>query len=301
MTEKNSSKLVRDFIYLDRERMYSLYSQLFEGVVETMARSVTSGTGEDKKDHKLEETIFDASTKVQNVILFDHIYNMLEEKMTPDLMLVDVNTNIDEIKPDSIIKITGYARIEDYDYLLHILDSFNEIGSAAATITLKKDDTSKQVSKNQVDQYAKNNNLYLDKKFSESLTKLIDEIHGKTMEIVIPVASETLNADFKAFINKKHLRISQESLKDIYGFAPCMEWTMVGEVTDLSYRNPNTSLKDAGVISSLLGSLTDLTTSFSALTGERKTVRIAPIAIYIEHRLSAGATKSEGTNATHEI
>lgn len=293
MTGENSSKLVRNFIYLDRERMYSLYSQLFEGVVETMARSVTYGTGEDKKDRKLEETIFDASTKVQNVILFDHIYNMLEEKMTPDLMIVDVNTNIDDIKPDSIIKITGYARIEDYDYLLHILNSFNEIGSAVATITLKKDDTSKQVSKNEVDHYVKANNMFLDKKFSESLTTLIDEIHGKTMEIVIPVASDLLNADFKAFINKKHLRVSQESLKDIYGFAPCMEWTMVGEVTDLSYTNPNTSLNNAGVISNLLDSLAALTTAFSTLTGEKKTVRIAPIAIYIEHELSTDVSKSE--------
>ena len=286
MSVVNSSKLVRDFIYLDRERMYSIYSQLFEGVVETMARSITSGVEEEKKERRLEETIIEASTKVQNVVLFDHIYNMLEEKMSPDLMIVDSNTRTDEIKPDSIIKVTGYARIEDYAYLLHILTSFNDIGSALATIMLKNDDTGRQVSKNEIERYAKDNNMYLDKKYTDSIATLINEIYGKTMVVSIPITTEALNADFRALINEKYLRIAQESVKDIYGYVPCMKWTIVGEVTDLSYNNPNTSLNDTGMMPELFKNLAALTTSFSTLTGTRNAIRMAPIAIYVEHSLS---------------
>ena len=72
---------LRDFIYIDKNRMYSLYSQLFEGVVESLVRSVSYSTEEQKKDRKLEESIIDASVKVQNVVLFDHIYNTLEDKI----------------------------------------------------------------------------------------------------------------------------------------------------------------------------------------------------------------------------
>lgn len=295
MTEKDSSKLVRDFIYLDKERMYSLYSQLFEGVVETMARSISYGVEEGKKERKLEETIIDASTKVQNVILYDHIYNLLEEKMLPDLTIVDSNTSIDDIKPDSIVKITGYARVEDYGYLLHILSSFNEIGTSLATIMLKSNDTEKQISKGEIEKYAKANNLYFDKKYTDSLSKLIEEIHGKTMEVAIPVVTEALDVDFKAYINEKNLRISQESVKDIYGYTPCMKWTMVGEVTGLSYNSPNTSLKSAGVMSNMFGSLTSLTAAFSTLTGARKSVRMAPLAIYVEHNLSPDVSRNEDT------
>ena len=65
-----------------------------------------------------------------------------------------------------------------------------------------------------------------------------------------------------------------------------MKWTIVGEVTDLSYNNPNTSLNDTGMMPELFKNLAALTTSFSTLTGTRNAIRMAPIAIYVEHSLS---------------
>ena len=43
MSNENSTtnKVLRDFIYVNLERLYSVYSQVFEGVVDTIVRSVT--------------------------------------------------------------------------------------------------------------------------------------------------------------------------------------------------------------------------------------------------------------------
>lgn len=114
MPEINSTTILRDFIYIDKNRMYSLYSQVFEGVVESLAESITSSSQETKKEKKLEETIIDASVKIQNVVLYDHIYNTLEEKLQPKILVIDDTTIRDNIKPGTIIKITGYTTIEDY-------------------------------------------------------------------------------------------------------------------------------------------------------------------------------------------
>lgn len=302
MTENISNKVFRDFIYLDKERMYSLYSQLFEGVVESMAYSITYGTKDSKTEKKLEETIIDASTKVQNVILFDHIYNSLEEKMADDLINVYSDTRMEEILPDSMIKVTGFARIEDYEHLLHILSCFNDIGSSLATIALNNDNKGKTVSKNEIDNYRKANNLYLDKNYAESLIKIIDEVHGKSMEVTIPITTEHLDIDFRAFLPEEHLRISQQRIKDIYGYAPCMQWTIVGQVTNLSHQNLNTSLGKAGILSGLFASMESLNKVFLSLTGDRNTVRIAPIAIYVEHNTRDTKLQyAEALDATYEI
>ena len=133
---------LRDFIYIDKNRMYSLYSQLFEGVVESLVKSVSYSSEEQKTERKLEETIIDASVKVQNVVLFDHIYNTLEDKIASHLLVIDETTTKEDIKPTSIIKVTGYVTIEDYEHLSYLMDNFNDIGLALANIQLrsKKED-----------------------------------------------------------------------------------------------------------------------------------------------------------------
>lgn len=49
MNEQNSRETLKDFIYIDKERMYSLYSQLFKGVVESMVESVSYASKDAQK------------------------------------------------------------------------------------------------------------------------------------------------------------------------------------------------------------------------------------------------------------
>ena len=43
MNERSSNSVLRDFIYIDKDRLYSLYSQLFKGVAESMVEAFSSG------------------------------------------------------------------------------------------------------------------------------------------------------------------------------------------------------------------------------------------------------------------
>lgn len=54
MIGRDLNMALRDFIYIDKNRMYSLYSQLFEGVVESLVKSVSYSSEEQKTEKKLE-------------------------------------------------------------------------------------------------------------------------------------------------------------------------------------------------------------------------------------------------------
>ena len=284
MIERGLKMALRDFIYIDKNRMYSLYSQLFEGVVESLVRSVSYSNEEQKTERKLEETIIDASVKVQNVVLFDHIYNTLEEKMKHHLLIVDENTKREDIIPASIIKVSGYVTIEDYEHLSYLMENFNDFGLAIATIQLRSNDEHSKKTNNSIEQYAKSNGLYLDKKFTASIVKIIENFHGDSMEILIETGNENLDVGFKAFLEQDYLRLSPNTLRSLYGRKPCMKWTLVGEITDISYIQNEYQEKNKNLFSELFKSLDGIDHAFSTTNKDGcDIIRVAPIAVYIEH------------------
>lgn len=284
---------LRDFIYIDKNRMYSLYSQLFEGVVESLVQSVSYSSEDQKKDRKLEETIIDASVKIKNVLLFDHIYNSLEEKMMPHILVIDKTTTKDDIKPTSIIKVSGYVTIEDYEHLSYLMGNFNEIGLALANMQLRSQKEQGIQTNNSIEKYAKEKGLTLDKKFTSSIVTVIESFHGNSMEILVETDNDELNLCFKALLNQEFLRLPQNTLRNLYGYKPCMKWTMVGEVTYISHISERYQRKAKSVFSEMFKHLNDVDQSFSKTTQDLfNTVRVAPIAVYIEHENIA--TSPEG-------
>lgn len=292
---------LRNFIFIDKNKMYSFYSQIFEGVAESLVKSVFY-SNEDKNmtGKKLEETLIEASVKVQNVVLFDHIYNSLEAKMLPNILVIDDKTTREDIKPSSIIKVSGYVTIEDYEHLSYLMGNFNDIGLAVANMQMQSKDSSNKQSNNSIEKYAKENGLTLDKKFTASIVKIIENFHGDSMEIVIENENSTLDIGFKALLDPKYLRISPNELRILYGHKPCMKWTMVGEVTDISYMSDRHQERSKNAFSELFTHLNDVDHSFSKSTEEScDMIRISPIAVYIEHENITAVP--EGTAVNDQI
>lgn len=292
---------LRNFIFIDKNKMYSFYSQIFEGVAESLVKSVFY-SNEDKNmtGKKLEETLIEASVKVQNVVLFDHIYNSLEAKMLPNILVIDDKTTREDIKPSSIIKVSGYVTIEDYEHLSYLMGNFNDIGLAIANMQMQSKDNLNKQSNNSIEKYAKENGLTLDKKFTASIVKIIENFHGDSMEIVIENEESALDIGFKALLDPKYLRVSPNELRILYGHKPCMKWTMVGEVTDISYLSERHQGKSKNAFSELFMHLNDVDHSFSKSTEEScDMIRISPIAVYIEHESITAAP--EGTAVNNQI
>lgn len=221
---------------------------------------------------------------MQNVVLFDHIYNTLEDKMLSNILVIDESTTKDDIRHSSIIKVSGYATIEDYEHLSYLMDNFNDIGLALAYIQLQSMNRSSKQSNNSLEKFAKENGLTFDKKFTSSIVKIIENLHGNSMEIIIETGNNNLDVIFKALLNQEYLRLTPNVLRNLYGYKPCMKWTLVGEVTDISYMTNTYKSKNKSAFSDFFKHLNDVDNAFSkANDNSCNTVRVSPIAIYIEH------------------
>lgn len=76
-----------------------------------------------------------------------------------------------------------------------------------------------------------------------------------------------------------------------------MKWTMVGEVTDISYISETHQGKNKTMFSEMFKYLNDADHSFSQATEDsNETIRVAPIAVYIDHESITAAPESTAVN-----
>ncbi len=148
-----ASKTVRDFMYLDTDNLYSLYSQVFEGVVEEIVESFSnqdtdrSSSGSLKKavGDALDTEVVEASSQTKNRILHDHIYNRFEErvgKAVTQLKSLD-KENIDQISSAFLVKVRGKVEIEDYNRIRDFTQKFNQLTEAIAYAAISNDENVK--------------------------------------------------------------------------------------------------------------------------------------------------------------
>ena len=147
-----ASKLIRDFVYVDRERLYSLYSQVFGGVAELIVQSTLDNSTQTDSPSTmrrmlkptLENQVAESSLRTENTILLDDIYNRLEEKIqTIIIEPKDVNAEnyLEKLQNTFLIKVRGQAEIEDYDRAKQFTEKFNEICDTIAYASLFQTDT----------------------------------------------------------------------------------------------------------------------------------------------------------------
>ena len=155
-----SSRVVRDFIYLDIDRLNSLYSQVFEGVARSITESIVrheQRTEETKgtplSGRTLEEQMADASRQTRSKVLYDHMYNRLEAELQDAFEVppkLEVNPNLPEVEASDVegvdllegqnffenhelMRVTGYPVMLDYQELKQFTDYWEAIEQGMGT------------------------------------------------------------------------------------------------------------------------------------------------------------------------
>ena len=146
-----SGKLsIRDFIYLDAERLKSILSQIDEGLLEKVDKVAgSSGTGQLGAEASVPflakiggSGTYVASSQVSETrTLHDHIYNYVEKKLldADALFVLDEElTPVDwlndavrrEVSSTAFVLVRGRALINEFQYMKSYLGRFNEIAAA---------------------------------------------------------------------------------------------------------------------------------------------------------------------------
>lgn len=136
----SQNKTVRDFLYVDRDLVTSLYSQLFEGVAESIVETSVYGKSREHQQSGRpfagKEMATEVSEKTQTSrshVLYDHLYTRLESRLEDSLAELPQLSpqNLPQKLADrSIVQVTGTTTVADFKYLRTILKNWEAISDA---------------------------------------------------------------------------------------------------------------------------------------------------------------------------
>ena len=308
--------MIKNFIYLDEEKMYSLSSQLFEGVTEyVLNESVAeSEKSEDQKGPVgsgkiLGDILRQVDKHSEKKFLNDYSYTLFEEKLLEDNKVVNISCaedNLDSLSNGkSFIKITSRAIFNDINSIKNTLKNFNDIGKALAHITNFKEITAvkeqlekakanskdrNQKSKLQgqvksmtnINKLAKDSGLQQDQAYLDDLSLVLSYGFQDQLEVQMNLNDIIVSANLK----RSCLRENEELVIRKYSRQTEVEFTLLGIITqcqrdefeELEGKEDFDNIKEA--LMNLVSHLTNLESTF---TGRLKNeIIVDPIALYTE-------------------
>ena len=243
---------LRDFVYLDWERVRSLSAQLLGGVPQDATREsghdlgakgeVRGGipavlTGKGEGDYRY------FRTQNETRSLHHYVYTLFETRLRERGAVTEVDADFDfdrwtedGFRDGQFVRVTGLVRLMDYAWIsimMEALPGMMRAAQHAATIGLKQDRdegriTKKEFEAEQQDQQKQLSELKALK--LEKITELVRQLHGEAVRVkVVPDADKPANA-FVGSADLSSFHDSASSLAQKYGYGIDAGWSVLGQV-----------------------------------------------------------------------
>jgi len=310
--------VIKNFVYLDIEKLNSLSSQAFEGVTEYVL-SESSKESEDSESQKgpvgsgrvLGDILRKGERTSEKRFLNDYSYTLFEEKLVEDKLVSVLDPNnklgsIDEvIDGKSFLKVKAKVVFNDINSINDTLANFNKIGKALAHITnfqqisevkeqleKAKANTKDRNQRNKlqaqvkdmtnINKIAKEKGLQQDQVFLDDLALVLNYGFQDQLEIQMDVGG----FHFAANLKRDCLRENESLIIRKYSRQTEVEFVLFGVITQhQGSSDENTedkeeyeSIKEA--LMNLVSHLTDVESTFTGRLSNE--VIIDPIALYTE-------------------
>ncbi|TYB32381.1 MAG: hypothetical protein FXF49_11780 [Flexistipes sinusarabici] len=308
--------MIKNFIYLDEEKMYSLSSQLFKGVTEYVLNESSSEKGESEEQKGpvgsgriLGDILKNSERNTEKKFLNDYSYTIFEEKLLEDDMVLIVSGDKFEgskLSTDkSFIKITSKATFNDINSINKTLKNFNKIGKALAHITNFQEisevreqlEKAKQNTKDRnqksklqtqlksmtnINKLATESGLQQDQSFLDDLSLVLTYGFQDQLEVQM----DLVKSIFSANLNRSFLREPEELVIRKYSRKTEVEFTLFGIITqhqrekleELEEYEEYDSIKEA--LMNLVSHLSNVEATFTGRLSNE--IIIDPIALYTE-------------------
>jgi hypothetical protein len=148
------SLTLRDFLYVNEELVTSLYSQLFEGVAESIVDTYVHGKSHENETsgapfsgEAINKTVSEATRTTQSRVLYDHMYSQLEEELEPrikDPGGLTIGSYANALEDISLVRVTGDAMVADFSFLRTILKNWERIADAIVTARTMDDEDERE-------------------------------------------------------------------------------------------------------------------------------------------------------------
>lgn len=308
--------MIKNFIYLDEEKMYSLSSQLFEGVTEYVLNESSSeqGKSEEQKGpvgsgRVLGDILKNSERNTEKKFLNDYSYTIFEKKLLEEELVLIVSGDKAEesniCTDKSFIKITSKATFNDINSINNTLKNFNKIGKALAHITNFQEisavreqlEKAKQNTKDRnqksklqtqlksmtsINKLATESGLQQDQSFLDDLSLVLTYGFQDQLEVQM----DLVGSIFSANLNRSFLREPEELVIRKYSRKTEVEFTLFGIITqhqrekieELEEKKDYDSIKEA--LMNLVSHISNVEATFTGRLSNE--IIIDPIALYTE-------------------
>lgn len=253
---------IKSFIYLDDNKMYSLSSQVFEGITQYILNEDVSaiGEGQEQKGQLLSgrfmaDMMFQRNAKSEMRYLHDFAYNIFEAELVSRGLLFEAvkETGITDLRDKSFIKVKGKIVFEDYEKILNTLQHFNEICRAVGELSMQNEirslkESTTEMKKQTNDREKKNKISQIEKSTRKQIDRILIEqglmINEKDKDNVLIVMNfgyhdhyeirlsiDGCDTLYTAVINQENLKEKEQTLISKYSRHSEKEFTIVGIVT----------------------------------------------------------------------
>lgn len=311
--------MIKSFIYLDIHKMYSLSSQIFEGITEyvlnessTDSQETESQKGPVGSGKILADVIKNSSKSTEKKFLNDYSFTVFEDYLSREGKILDLSgPSLDieavkeSIKDFSFIKVKSRAIFNDVDKITELFTEFNTIGEALAHIgayeeikILKdqieelKGQTNNRNEKSRLEteyrrltnisKLAKDSGLYQDPRFMSDLALLTK--YGFSDQFEIQQAGGDMV--FTSCLKREFLREKEDLLVKKYSRKTEKEVVVFGVISQaFSAFEPEIDKKPdyRNMKTGLMGIVEHLTNIENSISGKQENeIVIDPIAAYFE-------------------
>jgi hypothetical protein len=261
---------IKSFIYLDSYKVYSISSQIFEGLTEYIIneKKSTESKSEEQKgpiaSGRLLGDIIASQDRIQEKkFLHDFSFNLFEDKLKEEnkILMLDennVNENIKDIGNYSFIKVTGKLVFKDIKLLIETIKSFNETGEALAYMASidEKKETEEKISEllkgtndreqrnkiktqakinTDIKKIAKDAGLTQDKVLLDKMAYLLEYGYKDLFEVYFPTIGDYL---FSAILKRENIIENEHLLIKKYSRKTEKDFTLFGMITQSDCRGP---------------------------------------------------------------
>ena len=312
--------MIKNFIYLDEEKMYSLSSQIFEGITEYVLKESSTDNQESESQkgpvgsgRVLADVIISSSKATEKKFFHDYSFTLFENHLLEQGRVLDLtqsSLSLDELKASisdfSFIKVKAKSIFNDVNKITELFREFNTIGEALAhmgaferinelnaELALLKQQTPDRNKKSRLEAehkkltnlkaLAKENSLYQDQKFLDNLGLLTKYGFSDQFEITQSIGDVL----FTSCLKRDYLRESEDLLVKKYSRKTEKEVVILGMISQAfsGYEaEPDEEGEDySNMKAAILNLVEHLTNIENSISGKQENeVVIDPIAVYFE-------------------
>lgn len=308
---------IKSFVYLDEYKMYSISSQLFEGLTEYVLNGKKESLSESEQQKGrfasgmvMGDILIQEKNSSEKRFLHDYAFNLFEKELEDRDKLYTVSTNdrIENLKDKKIVRVKGKIVFNDYTALIETFLEFNSLGESLGYVqfynnsgdfndsllekeTQIKDRNQKNkflIIKKELEKkfinFLKDNSLRLDEIWLKKMASIISYGYKNNFEIQLPLYNNDII--FSSTLNRDYLKESVNSLISKYSRRSEVEFTILGTITQIG--NVRANLEDVVSIEgnfktasqNVISTLANLEDTFTGRLNNE--CIIDPIAIYRE-------------------